>query len=281
MVSIAAREMTKTQLIARAREISSEAGVLDGLHAYFDMSFSRLYRTCELFDLFDLTLGDVLEIGPFYGYLPFFLRPNATSYTVLEGNDPAAYPLQPLYQRHDIQMRFIDFFDLFGPVAGTSHALPIPDAQYDTVLCWETMEHFNFNPVKFVRELHRVLKPGGKVYITVPNKASFPALVALLFGRGEQRLIDSCYTYENYESNGKKCFYGFHWREYSHVEMARLFALAGFKINACGTFTAFQGHANLSFGRHLLRALSRSLARVLPRYGTNVYLVAEKPLSAP
>jgi SAM-dependent methyltransferase len=45
------------------------------------------------------------------------------------------------------------------------------------------MEHFNFNPVKFVREFRRVLKPGGKAYINVPNNASFQNLVSLIFGR--------------------------------------------------------------------------------------------------
>lgn len=272
--------MKKAELIAKAHELSSEADVLDGLHGYFTTAFPRLYRSCELFDLFECPLGNVLEIGPFYSYLPFFLRPQASSYTVLEGNDPAVHPLKPVYQHHDIDLRFLDFFDLFGPVDGAPHALPLPENQYDTVLCWETMEHFNFNPVKFVRELHRVLKPGGKVYITVPNKASLPAFIALLSGRGEKNLIDSYYMFENYESNGRKCFYGFHWREYSHFEITHLFSSAGFKINASGTFMCFRSHAKVSFFRRMARAGYYLLGQLLPRYGTYAYLVGEKPLKA-
>jgi SAM-dependent methyltransferase len=227
--------------------------------------------------LFERPLGDVLEIGPFYGYLPFFLRPRASSYTVVEGDDPAVYPLKPLYQRYNIDLRFLDFFDLFGPTINAPHAVPLPDNAYDTIVCWETMEHFNFNPVKFVREIRRILKPGGKAYITVPNKASLPALVSFFTGRGEKDLIDSFYKFENYESNGKKCFYGFHWREYSSAEMERLFAEANFKIEDCGTFTAFRSHAHVSLLRRMVRVVSKVVARLFPRHGTYVYLTAEKP----
>ena len=269
--------MTKDQFLAEGRALSSEAGVSDNFHHYFQASLPRLFRCCQLFGLFGRPLGDVLEVGPFYGYIPFFLRPKAASYLVLEGDDPAVYPLEDLYRRHDIEMRYIDFFDLFGPVQGATHTLPLPDNQYDTILCWETMEHFNFNPVKFVREAYRVLKPGGKIYITVPNRASLAELARVILGRGEENLIDSYYTFEDHVSNGKKCFYGFHWREYSSPEMNRLFTSAGFAVEG-GTFTVFRAHAQVSFLRRMVRGLAQLIGLMFPRYGTYVYLVAEKPL---
>jgi len=165
--------MNFTQFFAEGKNLSTEAKVLDTLHGYFTQHAVRLHATCEQFGLFSGNLGDVLELGPFFGYVPFFLRKNASSYTILEGDDPAVYPLIPVYKQHSIAFAFADFFDLFGPVHSASHRLPFPDDSFDTILCWETMEHFNFNPVTFVRELRRILKPGGKVCITVPNKASF------------------------------------------------------------------------------------------------------------
>ena len=63
----------------------------------------------------------------------------------------------------------------------------VADAADHTILCWETMEHFNFNPVKFVRELHRVLKPGARgASMTVPNNAFWQHIFTLLSGRGEK-----------------------------------------------------------------------------------------------
>jgi SAM-dependent methyltransferase len=268
--------MTKEGFIADGEALSARAQVIDGLHAYFCRAASRLHRSCELFGLFAGDLGDVLEVGPFYGYTPFLLRPHSSSYTVLEGDDPAVYPLVPLYEQSSIAFSYVDFFELFGPTHSSRHALPLADSSYDTILCWETMEHFNFNPVKFVRELYRVLKPGGRVCITVPNRASFQAIYSLLFGKGEESATRSYYKFENYESNGKKAFYGFHWREYTSPELAVLFADAGFKLQGCRSFTVFHDRGKLTLSRQLARLLLRLGTLVLPRFGTNVYLIARK-----
>lgn len=50
---------------------------------------------------------------------------------------------------------------------GPAHALPVPDGAYDAVLCTQVLEHVP-NPGAVARELHRVLRPGGRVYMTVP-----------------------------------------------------------------------------------------------------------------
>jgi SAM-dependent methyltransferase len=256
--------------------LSQQAKVVDDLHKYFLSHRARLYQSCRLFNLLERDLGDALEVGPFYGYTPFLLRPRASSYVVLEGDDPAVYPLKPLYQEHGIQAQFIDLFDSFGPSHTASHSLEFKEGSFNSVLCWETMEHFNFNPVKFVRELHRVLRPGGCAYITVPNRASFQSLAGLALGRGEDHLVDSYFTFEDYVSNGKKAFYGFHWREYSAPELHRLFSKAGFSVRRSGTFVAFQTHAKPSLARKIVRGVNRWAAGLLPRYGTHVWVVAEK-----
>ena len=270
------QHMTKTQFLEKAEAISRQANVLGGQHRYFKQHENRLYRTSELFGLFSGRLGDVLEIGPFFGYTPFMLRERADSYTVLEGDDPAVYPLVPFYHEFSIAFSHIDFFEVFGPTRNATHKLPGADGAYDTVLCWETMEHFNFNPVKFVRELHRVLKPAGRVCITVPNRASFPSICALLSGRNEAEMVNSFFEFEDYEANGKKAFYGFHWHEYTPREMASLFRQAGFRVQVCKTFTVFQDHEALGFARRLARGLARTVSRVFNRFGTNVYLVATR-----
>jgi SAM-dependent methyltransferase len=266
--------MTQEEYAARGLELSRQAGVLDTLHGYFVQQLPRLHQTCELFGLFEGKLGDVLEIGPFFSYTPFVLRDRANNYTVLEGDDPAAYPLKPLYEERGIKADFDDLFELFGPKHGATHALSYPDACFDTLLCWETMEHFNFNPVKFVRELKRVVRPGGTLYITVPNRASFQSLAALILGRGEENRVDAFFQYEDYISNGKKAFYGFHWHEYTPTELRHVFTRAGFTLTRCGTLVAFQQQAQTSALRRAVRSVNWVLARLLPRYGTHVFLEA-------
>jgi SAM-dependent methyltransferase len=268
--------ITEPEFMATGRELSREAKVLDTLHQYFAGHCHRLYGTCARFGLLEKDLGEVLEIGPFYSYTPFLLRPNSRSFTVLEGDDPAAYPLKPLYEEHRISVRFVDLFDLFGPTPAASHRLPFGDESFDTLLCWETMEHFGFSPVKFARELRRVLKPAGCAYITVPNRASFQNMAGLVSGRLELENINSYYTYEDYACDGKKVFYGFHWREYSAPELGHLFARAGFSVLRCGTFVAFSGGPEVPLLRRLARGAAVTLARLMPRYGTHVFLVAQK-----
>jgi SAM-dependent methyltransferase len=50
-------------------------------------------------------------------------------------------------------------------VVGDAHALPFPDASFDTVVCSEVFEHLN-DPVKAVSEMKRVLTPGGTLVLT-------------------------------------------------------------------------------------------------------------------
>ncbi|TWT86603.1 putative methyltransferase [Pseudobythopirellula maris] len=45
--------------------------------------------------------------------------------------------------------------------------LPIEDAAFDKCLSLNTLEHV-FDPQQILEEMHRVLRPGGVVYITVP-----------------------------------------------------------------------------------------------------------------
>jgi len=53
-------------------------------------------------------------------------------------------------------------------------SVPLPDNQYDVVVSIEVLEHIE-NHVRFIRELMRVLKPGGMIILTTPNILSLPS----------------------------------------------------------------------------------------------------------
>ena len=212
--------MNQEQYFGLANQLARDPGVARG-HPYFRMHRSRLWKMGEHFGLWSLQEKEILEIGPFYSYAPFALRQQGNAVTVLEGPDPAIEPLRNVYARHQVEFVITDLFEALQNRAAHTHALPFSDGQFDVVNCWETMEHFNFNPLGFVRELYRVLKPGGVAFITVPNMAALECRIKLLLGRSVRTPIADYRKY--YEYDGGR-FLGFHWREYTLKEMDDLFS---------------------------------------------------------
>lgn len=53
-------------------------------------------------------------------------------------------------------------------VIGDIHAIPLGEGTIDAVICNCVLEHVE-NPILAVRELHRILKPGGKIFVHVPS----------------------------------------------------------------------------------------------------------------
>src|SRR5262249_9649714 len=52
---------------------------------------------------------------------------------------------------------------IYSPI----HEIPVGEDHFDAVICNAVLEHVA-NPVEVVREIHRVLKPGGYFYVCVP-----------------------------------------------------------------------------------------------------------------
>jgi SAM-dependent methyltransferase len=58
--------------------------------------------------------------------------------------------------------------------------VPLPDGAADVVVAVETIEHLE-NPRAFVRELVRLVKPGGWLLVTTPNQLSWHSKLSLLW----------------------------------------------------------------------------------------------------
>ena len=93
---------------------------------------------------------------------------------------------------------------------------PYEDNTFDVVLYCEIIEHLLMNPVHTLREIHRVLKPNGKLVVTTPNVARLGNVFAMVDGRS---------IYDPYSGYG---VYGRHNREYSMHELIHLLKFCGF-----------------------------------------------------
>lgn len=68
---------------------------------------------------------------------------------------------------------------------GSLTSLPYADASFDRALCLDVLEHLTFEEQpRALAELHRVLRPGGELLVSVPNLAHLQSRVHfLLAGR--------------------------------------------------------------------------------------------------
>ena len=105
-----------------------------------------------------LVSGDVLEIGTGSGYGIELIASKVNRFVTIDKfeNDNVA----PLLQKHS-NIKFLKMN--IPPFEG------IPDNTFDFVITFQVIEHIK-NDKLFTKEIHRVLKPGGKLIITTPNK---------------------------------------------------------------------------------------------------------------
>ncbi|HEY0220755.1 MAG TPA: class I SAM-dependent methyltransferase [Candidatus Paceibacterota bacterium] len=72
-----------------------------------------------------------------------------------------------LFQNCDY--RTMDYDKTTNPdVVGDIHNIPLPNGTIDAVICNCVLEHVE-NPILAVKEIHRILKPGGKFFVHIPS----------------------------------------------------------------------------------------------------------------
>lgn len=100
--------------------------------------------------------GDLLEVGCGEGRGIDRLMPYVTSYSAIDKIATAIAHLQQKYPTAKL-------------VAGNLPPLPYPDACFDAVVSFQVIEHIQ-NDRGFLKEIYRVLRPGGVCLVTTPNR---------------------------------------------------------------------------------------------------------------
>jgi ubiquinone/menaquinone biosynthesis C-methylase UbiE len=102
--------------------------------------------------------GKVLELGCGWGRGVDTLIQACDHYTGLDKNEPLINSLQAKYPKHIFQ------------VADLPHLTKLKDNTFDFVVTFQVIEHIQ-DDNKFLSEAHRVLKPGGIIFLTTVNRA--------------------------------------------------------------------------------------------------------------
>jgi SAM-dependent methyltransferase len=78
-------------------------------------------------------------------------------------------PYRDLLASRGYEVRTLDITTEGGAdYAGTAEATGLPDASFELVLCTQVLEHC-MNPWAAIREIHRILKPGGYAVLSAPH----------------------------------------------------------------------------------------------------------------
>ena len=151
-------------------------------------------------DFDGLKPGSILDIGCATGTLLAKLRDKGWESLGVEISIPQA--------EYGRQKRNLDIRNL--PLEENS----FPDDHFDVVYASHLIEHLN-NPSSFVREVYRILKPGGHFFVTTPNIAGFQA--RLFKNRWRSAIFDHLYLF-------------------SKTTLTRLLGENGFKIEKIATW---------------------------------------------
>jgi 2-polyprenyl-3-methyl-5-hydroxy-6-metoxy-1,4-benzoquinol methylase len=143
------------------------------------------------------------------------------------------------------------------------------DSSFDGVVMSEILEHLREYPLESLREVHRMLRPGGLLVLTTPNAAAAKNRVRLLVGK-------SIYTHLSPD-----WLYGLpharHAREYTADELTELLRCAGFEpFELAGRHFHLRSGRRSPFARVTKRAMDR-LGRVRPALAPNLAVLARRP----
>jgi 2-polyprenyl-3-methyl-5-hydroxy-6-metoxy-1,4-benzoquinol methylase len=111
---------------------------------------------------------DVLEVGTASGYLSAEMRKRGCVVTGIEQDmEMAKIAAQHCNKMFTADVEHLDFAEL---------------GKYDAIILGDVVEHL-CNPQLFLREIAELLKPGGKVLMSLPNVANIWVRLNLLLGR--------------------------------------------------------------------------------------------------
>jgi len=117
-----------------------------------DREYKSLKRMLEL-----RSIDSLLDVGSGDGFWTARFATYCAKVTGLEPDEHMLRLARTLYQRPNVEY-----------VQGSAEKLPYPDSTFDKVVSVSCLEHFA-DPLQGLREIARVLKPGGRLAISVDS----------------------------------------------------------------------------------------------------------------
>ena len=146
----------------------------------------------------------------------------------------------------------------FHRIGGDGCRLPFKKNRFDAIINTEVIEHVK-DPIAMLKEFNNVLKKGGYIMLTTPNRYRIANYIRKLIGRE--------FKIPYYIHSGPG---GYHLREYTKKELTKDLQKAGFKvIKFYSTYFGISFHDNIPIG-------TNRFARLFPKFQVSLAVLAKK-----
>jgi SAM-dependent methyltransferase len=124
----------------------------------------RLLASINFVSDADLINKEILDIGCGYGWCEYnFLQRGVKKISAIEISENDLTTIKQNIKDERLILKI-----------GDAKNLPFPNESFDTVISWEVIEHIPKNTeLSMFKEIYRVLRPGGHLYLSTPHKSFF------------------------------------------------------------------------------------------------------------
>lgn len=260
-------------VIARIDEVISDFGGFDLLPEDYegaptDSSYIHGHRHEYIRTLRDISAHfgsvrglKVFEIGAFFGVVSIALA--------REGADVIASDVPEYMGLAAQRKRFGDEGVRIDEMRLEDFIIDAPEDSIDCVVMCEVLEHLNFNPLPLLKEINRILRPGGLFYLSLPNQSTLRMRLRALRGKAIGIPVDSFFRQLDPRSPE---IANAHWREYTAQDIREMLEPLGFAIARQYYFSL--GECRSGGGPR--KALGRLFYRTFPFFKENQTTLAVK-----
>ena len=176
------------------------------------------------------------------------------------------------YSKTELAQAKAEYGDKIHTKAGDIYDLPFKDNTFDGLMMVRATHHFNNMP-KVMKELYRVLKPGGVAVIEVANKRTLPKMFRYWFRASDVNPFDK--KPSNLKGLNKDGFYNYHPKY-----MEEIFEKTGFEIDKVLSVSNFRSTTlKKIFTPEALLAVEKPAQKLLAplRFAPSIYYRLKKP----
>jgi 2-polyprenyl-3-methyl-5-hydroxy-6-metoxy-1,4-benzoquinol methylase len=183
---------------------------------YLRLHFGRFMATKEIFEAtWGARRGRVLDIGAHWLHQSYLYA--CDGYEVTAADVPSTLETDAVRRLAcSSGIHLLPYHDLANGRAFTQ----LEDDSFDVILFTEIIEHLAFNPVALWGEVHRILRPGGRVVVTTPNYLALRTMLR----RWRRQLVRPSGGL-SVEQIIRTPTHGHHWKEYTLAELGAYFSL--------------------------------------------------------